>query len=88
MDNAAPKATVANAAKPRKLSYKEQRELETLPELIASLEAEQVELRASMLDASVYADPARAAQLHARDGEIEDALMQALERWEVLSAPA
>ena len=85
---AAPKYNATHTAKPRKLSYKEQRELDALPELIASLEAEQVALRASLEDPAVYSDPARAAQLHARDGEIEDALMQALERWEQLSAPA
>jgi ATP-binding cassette subfamily F protein uup len=33
-------------------------------------------------------DPARIAQLHQRDTDIEDALMTALERWEQLSSPA
>jgi ATP-binding cassette subfamily F protein uup len=77
------------AAKARKLSYKEQRELETLPELIASLEAEQKETQAALNDSGLYAsDPAKIAQLHKRDTEIEDALMTALERWEQLSSPA
>jgi ABC transport system ATP-binding/permease protein len=77
------------AAKTRKLSYKEQRELEALPELIASLEAEQKETQAALNDSGLYAsDPAKIAQLHKRDTEIEDALMTALERWEQLSAPA
>jgi ATP-binding cassette subfamily F protein uup len=79
--------TKTNTAKPRKLSYKEQRELDALPELIATLEAEQAALRTALEDPAVYSDPARAAQLHARDGEIEASLMQALERWELLSAP-
>jgi ATP-binding cassette subfamily F protein uup len=85
-----PKAPAAQpAAKARKLSYKEQRELETLPELIASLEAEQKETQAALNDSSLYAsDPAKIAQLHKRDTEIEDALMTALERWEQLSSPA
>ncbi len=77
------------AVKARKLSYKEQRELDALPGLIASLEAEQKETQAALSDNSLYAsDPARVAQLHQRDTEIEDALMTALERWEQLSSPA
>jgi ATP-binding cassette subfamily F protein uup len=69
-----------------KLSYKEQRELDHLPDQIASLESEQQALRAELADGSIYQrDPQRAAQLHTRDVEIEDLLMQALERWESLS---
>ena len=79
----------ATAVKTRKLSYKEQRELEALPALIASLEAEQKETQAALSDSSLYAsDPAKVAQIHKRDTEIEDALMTALERWEQLSSPA
>ena len=71
----------------RKLTYKEQRELEQLPELISGLEAEQARIRQALQDPAIYADDnARAMQLHARDGEIEEALMHALERWELLSS--
>ena len=86
----APKAAAPQASvKARKLSYKEQRELEALPDLIASLEAEQKETQAALNDSGLYAsDPAKIAQLHKRDTEIEDALMTALERWEQLSSPA
>ncbi len=81
----APIATPAVAK--RKLSYKEQRELELLPEQIAALEAEQAEIRKALEDGTLYAqDNARAMQLHARDGEIDEALLLALERWESLSA--
>jgi ATP-binding cassette subfamily F protein uup len=85
-----PAAAVASTTtKTRKLSYKEQRELEALPELIASLEAEHKETQAALSDNSLYAsDPAKVAQIHKRDIEIEDALMTALERWEQLSSPA
>jgi len=77
------------AAKTRKLSYKEQRELEALPARIASLETEQKTTQAALSDSALYAsDPAKIAQLHQRDTEIEDALMTALERWEQLSSPA
>ena len=75
------------SAKPKKLSYKEQRELDALPELIAALETEQKQTQAALSDNSLYAsDPTKIAQLHARDTEIETALMAALERWETLSA--
>ncbi len=71
----------------RKLSYKEQRELEQLPAQIDALEAEQRSLRDELADGSLYArDAPRAATLHRRDAEIEELLMQALERWTALSA--
>jgi ABC transport system ATP-binding/permease protein len=83
----APAPSTAPFAGRRKLSYKEQRELDGLPDRIAQLEAEQNALRAELADGTLYArDGARAAALHARDAEIEDALMAALERWSELSA--
>ncbi|MFC4623574.1 ATP-binding cassette domain-containing protein [Comamonas nitrativorans] len=84
-EKAVPPPAAANPTK-RKLSYKEQRELEQLPAHIEALEAEQASLRAELADPQIYAqDNARALALHARDGEIEEALMAALERWELLS---
>ncbi|MGN1055233.1 MAG: ATP-binding cassette domain-containing protein [Comamonas sp.] len=84
---AASESNSANATPAkRKLSYKEQRELDQLPDLIAQLESEQATIRKELEDPGIYArDNAHAMQLHARDGEIEEALMQALERWELLS---
>jgi ATP-binding cassette subfamily F protein uup len=83
----ASKTTATPTTKPRKLSYKEQRELDGLPDLISALETEQKETQAALADPAVYAnDPARVAQLHARDTDIETALMHALERWEALSS--
>ncbi|MNY07740.1 ABC transporter ATP-binding protein uup [compost metagenome] len=70
-----------------KLSYKEQRELDGLPERINALEAEQKTLAGQLEDGKLYAtDPARAAQLATRHDEIEMELLEALERWEVLEA--
>ena len=69
------------------MSYKEQRELESLPALIESLEAEQTELRAQLADGQLYqSDLARAVALQARDGEIDTALNEALERWSDLES--
>ncbi|MEN9374120.1 MAG: hypothetical protein RIR79_1672 [Pseudomonadota bacterium] len=71
--------------KTRKLSYKEQRELETLPEKIAALETEQASITSALADGTLFAtDSARALQLTQRNTEIDDELLAALERWEVL----
>ncbi|VVE01952.1 ABC transporter ATP-binding protein [Pandoraea iniqua] len=70
-----------------KLSYKEQRELDGLPERIAALEAEQKEANEKLADGSVFVkDPAAGAALSERCEAIELALLEALERWEVLEA--
>ncbi len=69
-----------------KLSYKAQKELDDLPLTIEALEAEQAQLQAALQDGSLYSnDPQRAMALQARDGEIEEALLNALTRWEALS---
>ncbi|NKE68162.1 ATP-binding cassette domain-containing protein [Ramlibacter sp. RBP-2] len=71
----------------RKLSYKEQRELEALPALIDALEREQREINEALADGRMYGeDPERAVQFAARVAAIEDELMVALERWEALGA--
>ncbi|MFM8638281.1 MAG: ATP-binding cassette domain-containing protein, partial [Betaproteobacteria bacterium] len=71
----------------RKLSYKEQRELEALPALIDQLEAEQQEIAAALADGRLFGtDLNRATALSQRSAAIEDALMQALERWEALGS--
>ena len=79
-------APQAAAPKPKKsgLSYKEQKELEALPERIADLEAEQAEIAEQMADPAVYADHVRSAELHARAAAIEEGLLELLARWEAL----
>jgi ATP-binding cassette subfamily F protein uup len=73
------------AAKPRKLSYKEQRELDELPQRIEALEAEQKALGELLADGAVYGtDPDRAMKAQARHAQIDDELLAALERWELL----
>ncbi|MBX3586029.1 MAG: ATP-binding cassette domain-containing protein [Ramlibacter sp.] len=73
----------------KKLSYKEQRELETLPARIEALEGEQKAAQAALADGSLYAsEPDRAAQLAARSAQIDDELLAALERWEQLGSGA
>lgn len=73
-------------AKKKKLSYKEQRELDALPARIAALEAEQAALRAELEDGSLWrSDRQRAITAQARDTHIEEELMALLERWEQLA---
>jgi len=80
-------AALAPVAKTRKLSFKEQRELDGLPDLIAKLEAEQADIAALLADGSLYAiDNARALKLATRSAQIDDELLAALERWEALAA--
>jgi ABC transport system ATP-binding/permease protein len=83
---AAPAATTA-PAKTRKLSFKEQRELDGLPAAIAALEAEQQSIGEALADGSLFAkDNAKALALTARNAQIDEELMRALERWEALGA--
>ncbi|MGI4780010.1 MAG: ATP-binding cassette domain-containing protein [Janthinobacterium lividum] len=81
-------AVAAVAGTPRKkLSYKEQRELDTLPTRITALEEEQKRIADALaLDGgSIYANEAsRAAELAARHAQIDDELLAALDRWESL----
>jgi ATP-binding cassette subfamily F protein uup len=83
----APVASAAAPAKTRKLSFKEQRELDGLPALISALETEQKEATEALADGSLYAiDNARAMKLATRSAQIDEELMTALERWETLGA--
>jgi len=76
-------------AKAKKLSFKEQRELDGLPDRIAALEAEQKDIASALADGSLFSsDNTRALALTARNAAIDDELMAALERWEVLGRPA
>jgi ABC transport system ATP-binding/permease protein len=71
----------------KKLSYKESRELESLPKEIEALEAEQKALQMKMGDADYYKQPPDALR---GDGEraaaIEELLLAKLERWAALEA--
>ena len=79
--------TAAAPVKTRKLSFKEQRELDGLPALISTLETEQKEITDALADGSLYAiDNVRAMKLATRSAVIDEELMAALERWETLGA--
>ncbi|MCK9531654.1 MAG: ATP-binding cassette domain-containing protein [Gammaproteobacteria bacterium] len=73
-------------AKSRKLSYKDQRELEQLPARIEALEADQAELHARLSDPALYQQEGGIAKASARLEEVEAELAEAYARWEVLEA--
>lgn len=70
----------------KKLSYKETRELEALPQKIDALESEQKTLAEKLNDPDFYRDPAAVRSTNERLAQIEEELMSALERWEELEA--
>ncbi|NNG76822.1 ATP-binding cassette domain-containing protein [Acinetobacter terrae] len=77
----------AEAAAPKKvkLSYKDQRALEQLPAEIEALEKEQAELNEQLADGSLFVkDADAAAQVSQRLAEIDELLLEKLERWDEL----
>jgi ATP-binding cassette subfamily F protein uup len=83
----APAGRQADKPKPGKLSWKEQRELDALPEKIAVLEAEQKALTARLEDPTIYQQqPQEAQTISSRLATIDVELLELLERWEVLEA--
>jgi ATP-binding cassette subfamily F protein uup len=81
-----PRAESRPAARAR-LSYKEARELEALPQKISALEDEQARITRELGDPAVYRDaPDQVKALQARFGEVEEELMACLARWEELGA--
>jgi ATP-binding cassette subfamily F protein uup len=84
--SAAPPTPAAAVPARKKLSYKEQRELESLPLRIAELEAEQAVIDQTLASGTLYTtDPALAAQLGARHADIETQWFEAVERLEALN---
>ena len=76
---------VAASPAKRKLSYKEQRELQELPGRIAELEAEQKSLSDQLADPASYTSATvRISEMQERFAQIDEELLHALERWEVL----
>ncbi len=71
--------------KPKKLSYKEERELEQIPAQIEALETEQTQLNRSLTDPAFYQNNhAEVSQVVERLKVIEATLEQIYSRWEEL----
>jgi ATP-binding cassette subfamily F protein uup len=82
-------AAVRPLAKPGggKLSFREQRELESLPAGIDQMEAEIARLHAVMAQAEFYKQPGdEIARRHAELQQLESQLAEAYSRWEALDA--
>jgi ATP-binding cassette subfamily F protein uup len=85
------KPTASAPAKPvaKKLTWKEERELETLPEKIEQLEAEQSELHTAMADPAFFKqDGAAIAETTSRLEVVVAEIETALARWEELESRA
>lgn len=79
---AKPKSALA-----KKLSYKEQKELEALPGRIEAMEARLARLHEQMAQPAFYKqDPAAIAKASAEVKELDEALAAAYARWETLEA--
>jgi len=73
--------------RPRKLTFKETRELETLPRHIEELESEQKSLYERMADPEFYKEGGeKISRAKARLGELEQALEEAYARWQDLES--
>jgi ABC transport system ATP-binding/permease protein len=73
--------------RPRKLTFKEERELETLPERIGELEKEQEQLHLTLADPEFYKSAgSEVVKLNARLASIGNELSEAYCRWEELEA--
>ncbi|MDB5865604.1 MAG: transporter ATP-binding protein [Betaproteobacteria bacterium] len=84
---AKPVAAPRGKQKSTKLSFKDARELESLPTLINALEQEQAELSRQLADPDLYRDQADEVKaLQQRYVAIETELMESLARWEALEA--
>ena len=85
LTDAKPRDKAVQSAKPRKLSFAEQKELDNLPGKIQELEAEQEELCAVLEDAAVYkSNPEKIARSQIRVIAVMDELLKAYEHWEYL----
>ena len=79
----------ADAFTPRKLTYKEQREFEQLPDRIDAFEREQRELGEAVAAADFYKQPAIAiTETLERLAAIERELVELYARWDALDSRA
>jgi ATP-binding cassette subfamily F protein uup len=85
----APAAVIAAVPSPAKkrLSYKDQRELEAMPDKIQRLEAEQVQLQTAISDPNLFKDdPARGTAALQRLQSLASELENAYSRWDALES--
>lgn len=82
-----PKPAATSAPTKTKLSYKEQLELDQLPEKIEALEIEQAAINTTLADPQIYkTDLEKATAFQIKLTELDEALINALARWEELES--
>ncbi|MBZ0126598.1 MAG: ATP-binding cassette domain-containing protein [Rhodocyclaceae bacterium] len=82
-----PAARAREARAKAKLSFKEMRELEALPDRIAALEDEQAALNARLADPALYRGaPEEVRALRERLTALDEEIAQAMQRWEELES--
>ena len=84
---------VSNDNRPKrsatKLSFKEQRELDALPDAIDKLEQQLADLQQQISDGSLFKeDYSKALQMQEEISQIEETLEQKIERWTELESKA
>jgi ATP-binding cassette subfamily F protein uup len=80
---------ISRSVQPKKLSFKEQREMDELPGRIERMESEQDELNARIGSAGFYKEsPDAIARALARVDELKDSLHEAYARWDELDSRA
>ena len=85
---AAPTSSASKPEKKRRLSFKETRELETLPERIDALEREREQLYATLTDPAVLRNGGAVADARGRLGALEVEIADLTARWELLETIA
>lgn len=84
-NSGSPSGSTSVSVKSRKLSFKEQRELDELPERIASLETRQKQLHAEMAAPGFYQSGGdRIAKAATELSQIDEDLVDCFQRWESL----
>jgi ATP-binding cassette subfamily F protein uup len=79
------KAEPSKSKSSAKLSFKEQKELDEMPQRIEVLEREQEDIVAALGSGALFRDnPAHAKQLQQRASAIEEELLNLMARWEAL----
>ena len=82
---AAPAERESRGGKERRLSYRESKELEALPDRIDELERERTRLYESLADPELLRDGAAVVEVRARLASLDAELSASMERWEKLA---
>lgn len=85
-DNLAPSVQSIETKKQKKLSYKEQKELENMEETILNVENEIAKIHLMLSDSAIFANPDKSLELSKKLIETEEKLVYLFSRWEYLQS--